>query len=198
MNLSIIIQALGLLVLVFLGLGWIFYKAIKKYNIQKSVSHNAHPFRELTSDERLYFDNKIISYKKNIFPFIISLVLSCMLFILILLISSNIPFLLLIVLSLFLAVSILVCGLCIVSFFSTLNYKKDLKEKVYKVEGKIFKERVATGRYWGYLITVGHVEFPFGYYDKELVVFYNKSKQAADVIVEYSPHSKHIWKIDFA
>lgn len=76
------------------------------------------------------------------------------------------------------------------------NIKRDSIDKVYKLSGTVFKHR-HFGTNDDRTLQVGDVKFDFQYAVDFtfLSSFYDSVKNGDIVIVEYSPRTKHVWKI---
>ncbi|HZZ99062.1 MAG TPA: hypothetical protein VFG51_03950 [Candidatus Saccharimonadia bacterium] len=81
-------------------------------------------------------------------------------------------------------------------FFSQ-NFKKDLLEKVQRIEGPLFKEAVKSGASWTYIVTIGKVEFNLQEANNtEYEQLIQDIHQGQEISIQYSPSSKHIWNLD--
>ncbi len=70
----------------------------------------------------------------------------------------------------------------------------DLRSPVYRVQGKLIKEKHYRKRGVDYSVIVRQQKFS----DKEcpdLPSVFDKFETGDEVVVEYSPHTKHVWKM---
>ena len=69
-----------------------------------------------------------------------------------------------------------------------------MRSPVYKVQGRAIKERVMTKNRTYYYITVRKIKFSDLDYI-EMVDFFDAIKDKDEIAVEYSPRTKHVWRM---
>lgn len=194
--------------IVLLGLSYPVYfviREIKKTHIsrgnQKDIHRKPQPYRSLTLEESSWLQTQIDNNNSNRPIFFKYIVISIIIAIASFLIGKFLPQQYTIFAGIIFLVSLISIIIFFIGFITSLSvnkYKDDLREKVFRVEGNVFKERVARGLGlpYGYVVTVRGAEFNFDELSAaSLVNFYNTIDQKDHISVEYSPNTKHIWKI---
>lgn len=162
-------------------------------SLKEGGSKESHPFRDLSDVERkqIFTMYKNAEWFRNKFWFLIPLFL----FIDVLFVYGFITGLISLsdkIDSFFFLIIIEV----LLILYGLSYWKKylDLRSPVFRVQGKAIKEKVSGERDVSYYLTIRNIRFSEKNYD-ELRTFFDSINDEEEVVVEYSPRTKHIWKI---
>lgn len=169
--------------------------AIKKRKVEKEEYQETlveggieetRPSRDLTEKEkteltRLYRESKLIG--ENLVLIVIAFILIDL--VLISLFLLNIPFLLF---------AIILEGTAISLGLKERSRYLDLRSPAFRVQGKAIKEKISGKRRDYYYLTIRKIKFSEENY-KDLSNFYFTINDQDEVAVEYSPRTKHVWKM---
>lgn len=201
----------GLLVVV-LGYTWVLWRVIGRRNFKKRIEkeeyqeslreggiEEARPFRELAADEKVFLTHFHKGSKRIVDNgwWIICLFLFIDIGIVIWILNSTDPEFTEKVIGRIAAFALFFQLILAAVAAKEIKFYQDLRSPVFKVQGRAIKEIYNSlggkrdNRYW---ITVRKIKFSHENYP-DMLDFMKTIKDGEEIAVEYSPHTKHIWKM---